>query len=219
MEAIMDKSALYSLSYGLYVCGVRTENGFGGCVVDALAQVSSGAPPVLCLASMKENYTNELLRKYGEFTLSVLPQNVDPRVIASFGYRSARTIPNKWAAVAHTLRDGLPYLDGALAYMRCRVTDAKETETHTAFFAEVTDAWRGDTAAKPLLYAEYQSELKPAVSAAFKLLRAEQSAANAAPWVCKICGYAYDGETPFAELPDDWVCPLCGAGKDEFTRG
>ena len=35
-------------------------------------------------------------------------------------------------------------------------------------------------------------------------------------WVCKTCGYVYDGVTPFEDLPADWVCPLCGSGKDEF---
>lgn len=35
-------------------------------------------------------------------------------------------------------------------------------------------------------------------------------------WVCKVCGYVYEGDIPFEELPEDWVCPLCGVGKDEF---
>ena len=26
-------------------------------------------------------------------------------------------------------------------------------------------------------------------------------------YVCSVCGYEYDGDTPFEELPDDWVCP------------
>ena len=36
-------------------------------------------------------------------------------------------------------------------------------------------------------------------------------------YVCGACGYEYDGDTPFEELPEDWVCPLCGVGKDEFV--
>ncbi len=37
-------------------------------------------------------------------------------------------------------------------------------------------------------------------------------------WVCKLCGYVYDGEIPFESLPEDWVCPLCGAEKSEFIQ-
>ena len=37
-------------------------------------------------------------------------------------------------------------------------------------------------------------------------------------YVCDVCGYVYDGDVPFDQLPEDWVCPLCGVGKDEFTE-
>lgn len=37
-------------------------------------------------------------------------------------------------------------------------------------------------------------------------------------YVCDVCGYVYDGDAPFDQLPEDWVCPLCGVGKDEFTE-
>ncbi|MDR0503860.1 MAG: hydroxylamine reductase [Treponema sp.] len=35
--------------------------------------------------------------------------------------------------------------------------------------------------------------------------------------VCIICGYVYDGEIPFNELPDDYLCPVCGMGKEKFN--
>ena len=31
-------------------------------------------------------------------------------------------------------------------------------------------------------------------------------------WVCKVCGYVYEGENP----PDE--CPICGVGPDEFAE-
>lgn len=31
-------------------------------------------------------------------------------------------------------------------------------------------------------------------------------------WVCQVCGYVHEGDTP----PD--VCPLCKAGRDKFTE-
>ena len=37
-------------------------------------------------------------------------------------------------------------------------------------------------------------------------------------YVCDVCGYVYDGDVPFDQLPEDWVCPLCGVGRDEFTE-
>ena len=50
---------------------------------------------------------------------------------------------------------------------------------------------------------------------------AEESAAKAKAgtknvnrYVCKICGYVYEGDT----LPDDFTCPLCGVGADMFEQ-
>ena len=33
-------------------------------------------------------------------------------------------------------------------------------------------------------------------------------------WVCKICGYVYEGE----ELPKDFICPICKHGAEDFER-
>ena len=37
-------------------------------------------------------------------------------------------------------------------------------------------------------------------------------------WVGMVCGYVYDGDIPFEDLPEDWVFPLCGVGKDQFVE-
>ncbi len=30
-------------------------------------------------------------------------------------------------------------------------------------------------------------------------------------WICNVCGYVHEGDTP----PE--VCPLCGVGSEEFS--
>ena len=37
-------------------------------------------------------------------------------------------------------------------------------------------------------------------------------------YMCTVCGYIYDGDTPFEELPSDWSCPICGEGKEMFQK-
>lgn len=37
-------------------------------------------------------------------------------------------------------------------------------------------------------------------------------------YVCEVCGYEYDGEIPFEELPEDYECPVCSVGKDQFKE-
>lgn len=33
---------------------------------------------------------------------------------------------------------------------------------------------------------------------------------------CGVCGYTYEGEVPFEDLPDDFACPVCNVAKDIF---
>ena len=37
-------------------------------------------------------------------------------------------------------------------------------------------------------------------------------------WVCGVCGYVYDGEIPFEELPEDFCCPWCKQPKSVFNK-
>ncbi len=43
----------------------------------------------------------------------------------------------------------------------------------------------------------------------------EAEASGGKRWVCKLCGYVYEGD----ELPEDYKCPVCGAGADQFEEG
>ncbi len=53
------------ISQGMYVL---TTQG-GGCIVDAVSQISGGDSPLIAVAVMKKNYTNELLKKNNKFAL------------------------------------------------------------------------------------------------------------------------------------------------------
>ena len=166
----MEKSALFKISYGLYVTGVRNGEGFGGCVVDAFMQTTS-APSTAVLCSIQRTLSNALIKEHREFTLSVLPAGVDPAVIANFGFQSARTA-DKWTPMAHAMRDGLPALSCACAGLRLKVTDLRELSTHTLFLCDIGDAWLGE--GEPLLYNEYQRSMKPATLAAYQALQDKQ---------------------------------------------
>jgi rubredoxin len=57
-----------------------------------------------------------------------------------------------------------------------------------------------------------------AVSAVTASVSAAPSA-QAAKWVCTLCGHVYDGSAgPFESLPDSWVCPTCRAPKKVFEK-
>jgi len=129
------------------------------------------APATAVLCSMRRSLTNALIKEHRAFTVSVLPAGVDPLVIASFGFQSARDA-DKWAPVEHAMRGGLPVLACACAGLSLRMTDLRELSTHTLFFCDIEDAWAGE--GDPLLYAEYQRSFKPAAMSAFQKIKQQK---------------------------------------------
>jgi len=226
----MDTSALHKISCGLYVIGAKNGESFGGSIVDALIQATSCKPPHIIFCSMNKNYTTGLIRETGFFSVSVLSTQVNPFVIANFGFQSGKDT-DKWANVDYDKENGLPFLKNAAAYFSCAVEDIRITPTHNIITATVDNSWMGT--GEPLLYGDYHKSLKNSVALAFKDFKATgqspfhtespvkittEPGGKTEKWVCTLCGYVYDESTPFEQLPDDWTCPLCGAGKELFEK-
>lgn len=163
----MDQTALNKINYGLYVTGVRDTNWFGGCIVDALIQVTL-EPATIIYSSMMKNRTTELIIEHGEFTVSVLPNDVHPFVISNFGFQSSRTL-DKWKNVPHEMMGDLPILSDISAAYRCKVIDARDLKTHMMFYCEVLETKNADK--DSLVYIDYQKSMKPAAAASIMEFR------------------------------------------------
>lgn len=176
----------------------------GGCIVDAVSQVSAGDNPLIAVAVMKNNYTNELMHKNETFALSVLGLDVDPDIIKTFGLNSMRNI-NKFDRVKTHKEMNLPIVDGSLGYMICEKVDSIENETHTLFIGRLieADVYKDEEAMSYGYYQEHKNEL----------IKVETEKGKTA-WVCRICGYIYYGDT----LPEDFKCPTCGVGSELFEK-
>lgn len=216
----MNMDALYKLTHGLYILGTSFDGRLCGSVVDAVMQVAN-KPWVLAVSCTNGSFTKKAVEATGEFSLSVLGKQVNPSVIAIFGFQSSKNI-NKWDSVPHSVRAGLPYLDDNLASMRCKVIQSIVYESNTLFLAEVTDC-SDNKDGEPLTYSDYRSYLKKDVISSFEQLKATEKETSMTDekqqkhWVCTVCGYVYDGDIPFEELPEDWFCPLCGVDKSYFV--
>ncbi len=207
---MIDLNALLKLTYGLYVAGVENGGRFGGCVVDAVMQMTDDTLAICC---NKKTQTREFIAESGRFSLSVLSNKTDPFVIGNFGFQSGRDV-NKWAKVPHRVENGLPVLNGAAAYLFCRVAETKDLGSHTLFLCAIEAAENGQGEA--LSYTLYRKEWKERVAAAFKAEKPIQDTKGKAmtKWVCTVCGYEYEGDT----LPADYTCPVCGVGADQFEK-
>jgi flavin reductase len=115
-----------------------------GLTVASLVSLSL-EPPLVGVAINRQAALHELLRRAGEFGVSVLAAGQE-----HLAQHFARGVPPiaLWSGVPVHPSDGPPLLEDALAWLRCRVVDERETGDHTLFVGEVFEAegGRGDHA-------------------------------------------------------------------------
>lgn len=203
----MDNTALYNLSYGVFMLATKYEDKVNGCITNTCIQVAN-SPTRVAISCINANYTCELIKKSGVFALTLLDETCTFDTIKHFGFQSGRDV-DKFADIKATLdENGIPYLDyQACSLISCKVLESMDLGSHTLFIAEVLDA-RLLSDKKPLTYADYQAKVKPKPAAA----NADAGGKKIVAWKCKICGYVYEG----SELPKDYTCPLCGHPPEDF---
>ena len=153
----MDNTALYNLSYGVYVVTAWNEGKPTGCTANSAMQVTS-TPATVAVSINHDNYTNKCIKDTGVFAINILGEKVDPMIIGSFGFRSGRDV-NKFEGIDHLVKGYVPVLPQAISYITCKVINTMETETHTVFLGEVTDAGRLNKD-EPMTYAYYHKVIK-----------------------------------------------------------
>lgn len=203
----MDQKVMYALSYGLFVLSARQGDKDNGCITNTAIQVTS-EPNRIAIAVNKANYTHDMVKETGKFTLSVLSEEAKFDLFQRFGFQSGRDVDKLADFQEHIARDksGMIYVtQGTNAWMSCQVVTTMDLGTHTLFVADVLEG--GVLSPVPsATYAYYQSNIKP------KPPVSGGESGGKKRWVCKVCGYVYEGE----ELPADYICPLCKHPASDF---
>lgn len=221
----MDKTALFQLSYGLYVVTTKGKGRINGQIANTVFQISD-EPIRLGVGLNKNNLTNELVKDSGVLSVQVLERDVPFDVISRFGFQSGRNV-DKFADFSHDINtDGCPVLtDGIAAQIDCKLTGAVDVGSHTLFLCEITDAVRNDKT--PMTYAHYHERKAQGGAVIGEAVPAEKTAetvgsnAGGKRYQCMICGHIYDEAqegVPFADLPEDWECPICHVKKKMFVE-
>ena len=214
----MDITALFSLSYGLYIVGTMDGNRPVGCTINTCFQVTS-KNPLLAISLNKNNYTLEAIRRNKRFSLSVVAEDTDNMIIATFGFMSSRD-NDKYADFGHTTLEGAPLVNGTF-YSRL-VLDAEQfidCETHCIVVARLVDTRKEE--GKPMTYEYYHRVVKgKAPKNAPTFVEEKPQEKTSAPiakrkYVCDLCGYVVETDN---DLPADYTCPLCGADRSHFVE-
>ena len=201
----MNQKALYSINCGLFVLTAEESGKQNGCTINTVMQVSQ-LPIKISVTVDKSNYTTDMILRTGKFVVSCIDETASFDLFKRFGFVSGRDT-DKFADfdAFKAAPNGINYITQSTnAYICANVTDTIDVGTHYMFIAEVSDA-EALSDAPSASYSYYHSNIKPAPN---------KSATEKSRWVCKICGYVYEGD----ELPEDFVCPLCKHPASDFER-
>ena len=197
-----DMSALFKIGYGLYVITTNDGRRDNGMIVNTVSQVTN-SPNRIAVCINKQNYTHHVVQQSGEMNLNCLSVEAPFSVFERFGFQSGRNVDKFEGSDFEVLRsdNGLRFLSKYInAMMSLKVESYVDLDTHGMFICTVTEA-RVLSDKETMTYNYYQSNVKP-----------KPKTEGKKGWVCKICGYVYEGE----ELPEDFICPLCKHGAADF---
>lgn len=195
-----DMTALFRIGYGLYVVTSNDGKKDNGCIVNTVSQVTS-SPNRVAVCINKQNYTHYVVQSTGIMNVNCLSVEAPFKVFEDFGFRSGRNTDKFEDCTPLRSDNGLAYLPRYInAFMSLKVESYVDLDTHGMFICSVTEA-RVISDKETMTYTYYQDKVKP---------RPETDGKKG--WVCKICGYVYEGE----DLPEDFICPLCKHGAADF---
>lgn len=227
---MIDQTAFFSLSYGLYIVGATDGEQRAACVANTFQQVTS-SPLQVSVALNKENATTDVILDSGRFTVSCLAQDATMELIGTFGFHCSTDLDKFATCQTGFDAAGVPFVaEQCVARFSVRVTQAVNLGTHILYIGEVEEAEKL-RAGDPMTYAYYHlvkggktppkasSYLPDAPDPAPVGAAAAGEGDAEAPkpkyaWRCKVCGYIEYGD----ELPDGFTCPVCGVGPDMFER-
>ncbi len=195
-----DLNALFKIGYGLYVLTAKDGDKDNGCIVNTVTQVTN-TPNRIAVCINKQNYTHDMVRKTGMMNINCLSVDAPFSVFQHFGFQSGRTVDKFEGKGVMRSDNGIVFLPKYInAFMSLKVQEYIDLDTHGMFLCTVSEA-RVISDRDTMTYTYYQQNVKP-----------KPEAAGKKGWVCKVCGYVYEGE----ELPEDFICPLCKHGAADF---
>ncbi len=195
-----DMTALFNIGYGLYVITSNDGKKDNGLIVNTVTQVTN-SPNRIAVCINKQNYSHHVIQQTGIMNVNCLSVDAPFSVFENFGFQSGRTA-DKFANCTPLHSDnGLVFLPKYInSFMSLKVEQYIDMDTHGMFICSITEA-RVLSDRETMTYTYYQNNVKP-----------KPQTDGKKGWVCKICGYVYEGE----ELPEDFICPLCKHGAADF---
>ena len=200
MMATVDNTALFNIGYGLYVVTSNDGTKDNGFVCNTVCQVTN-TPNRVAVTINKQNYSHDTIKATGKMNVNCLSTETPFKVFEVFGFQSGRNVNKFEGCTPLRTENGLVRLPKYVnAVISLEVEQYIDLDTHGMFICAVTEA-QNLSKVETMTYTYYQSNVKP-----------KPQPAKKKGWVCKICGYVYEGDP----LPSDFICPLCKHPASDF---
>ena len=196
----VDNTALFNIGYGLYVVTSNDGTKDNGFVCNTVCQVTN-TPNRVAVTINKQNYSHDTIKATGKMNVNCLSTEAPFKVFELFGFQSGRNVNKFEGCTPLRTENGLVCLPKYVnAVISLEVEQYIDLDTHGMFISAVTEA-QNLSKVETMTYTYYQSNVKP-----------KPQPAKKKGWVCKICGYVYEGDP----IPSDFVCPLCKHPASDF---
>lgn len=196
----VDNTALFNIGYGLYVVTSNDGTKDNGFVCNTVCQVTN-TPNRVAVTINKQNYSHDTIKATGKMNVNCLSTEAPFKVFEVFGFQSGRNVNKFEGCTPLRTENGLVCLPRYVnAVISLEVEQYIDLDTHGMFICAVTEA-QNLSKVETMTYTYYQSNVKP-----------KPQPAKKKGWVCKICGYVYEGDP----IPSDFICPLCKHPASDF---
>ena len=134
--------AMARLPAGVVVVSARTGDEFRALTASSLVSISL-EPPMVLVGLERQSQTRAAILQTRAFNVSLLTRSQE--FIADRLAGRAPAIDSKWSSLPHRLgANGIPLVEGAAAWLECRVVQTHTAGDHDVFIGEVDAAGTGE---------------------------------------------------------------------------
>ncbi len=192
-------SVLFNIGYGLYVITSFDGQKHNGLIVNTITQVTN-IPNRIAVTINKQTYSHDVIKHSRIMNINCLTTNAPFNLFKTFGFQSGKDTDKFKNSPLLISNNGLAYLANYInSYISLKVEQYIDLDTHGMFICTITES-KIISNEPTMTYTYYLENIKP------------KSKEKKKGFVCKICGYIYEGES----LPKDYICPICKHGVSDF---
>jgi 3-hydroxy-9,10-secoandrosta-1,3,5(10)-triene-9,17-dione monooxygenase reductase component len=147
------RRALTRLPTGVTIVSATGSEGPAGATANAVASLSLD-PPLMLACLDRGSRTLTSVREAGRFGISVLAAE---QADLARGFATKAPHPEKFRDVSHVERQGVPLIDGAVAWIACRLRNLHDGGDHEIAIGDVIDL--GGEGGDPLIF--YRGDYRP----------------------------------------------------------